>query len=73
MISSQSDLKRAQFCVRVDEDGVELWKVQLGDVGYNYGKFGVELGFGFGSGVGIGVGIACSRSRMPLPRSASSE
>ena len=38
-----SPLKRSVFVVRAHSNGSEAWSRTLGDVGFNYGKFGIEL------------------------------
>ena len=43
MTTGDGDTFRQQFAVKTASDGTEDWQVALGDVGYNYGKFGVEL------------------------------
>eukprot|EP01084_Bolivina_argentea_P305603 527954_1 len=37
---------RYQFVVKADKQGKKQWSVQLGDTGYNYGKFGIQLSDG---------------------------
>ena len=38
-----SKLKRSVFLVRTAENGTEVWQRSLGTVGYQYGKFAIEL------------------------------
>lgn len=38
-----SKLKRGIFVVKASATGKEQWSMKLGDTGYNYGKFAVEL------------------------------
>ena len=44
--NAQVPFNRAIYAVRTDARGNELWHAQLGDLGWNYGKFGVELADG---------------------------
>ena len=39
-----SDLKRSVFVVRTHANGTERWQTALGSIGYNYGKYAIELG-----------------------------
>lgn len=36
-------VNRHIFVLRTSSDGTPLWQRSIGDVGYNYGKFGIEL------------------------------
>ena len=44
--TSHSKLRRAILVVRTREDGGEAWQRTLGEIGFNYGKYGVELSDG---------------------------
>ena len=37
---------RYQFAVKADSKGTKQWSTQLGDIGFNYGKFGIQLSDG---------------------------
>ena len=43
MTTGDGDTFRQQFAVKTTSDGTEDWQIALGDIGYNYGKFGLEL------------------------------
>lgn len=38
-----SAIKRRIYVLRIDKDGKILWQQRVGDLDYNYGKFGIEL------------------------------
>ena len=42
--ASVDGLNRAIYVVKASRTGDEEWSLQVGDVGYNYGKFAIELG-----------------------------
>ena len=43
LITGNDAVSRQQFVVKSDVDGTEIWQTAFGDLGYNYGKFGLEL------------------------------
>eukprot|EP01084_Bolivina_argentea_P199382 341161_1 len=44
--NSHTDYKRYIWAVKTDSKGKKEWSRAIGDVGYNYGKFGIELNDG---------------------------
>ena len=43
---NQSVVSRYAYALKTDKDGKLLWQSRFGEIGFNYGKFGIELSDG---------------------------